>query len=122
MFRLLTPSSLDYSINSNFEVVRGDLLKVDEEIMESSDFVNYCKDQAKKTLEDAAGDSIKETKVLEGFNSCLAKGLAPKLLQAEEELNFQSGVREEAAPSEAPEWKLFFVIGHSVDRQNLGLS
>ena len=30
--RLLTPSSLDYSINSNFEVVRGDLLKVDEEI------------------------------------------------------------------------------------------
>lgn len=65
--------------------------------MESSDFVQYCKDQAKKTLEDAAGDSIKETKVLEGFNSCLAKGLAPKLLQAEEELNFQSGVREEVA-------------------------
>jgi hypothetical protein len=69
------------------------------EASEPAELLAKCKEEAKKKLESVKGDTEKEQSIMEKYDACLKDGLVPKLMLANDEIVFQTTIRESIAGS-----------------------
>jgi hypothetical protein len=65
-----------------------------DEALEPAELLAKCKEEAKKKLESVKGDTEKEQSIMVQYDACLKVGLVPTLMQAHDEIVFQTTIRE----------------------------
>jgi len=86
----------EYSVNPDFEIEERNLLKADADVdsVDPEEAISICKELAKKGF--GEGNNSQQS-IMMNYKACLTKGLAPKLKETNDEIEFMSSIRHTVA-------------------------